>query len=119
MGASDLKETSLRPPSANSLDASTIAHSGTSSVMEKHDAVPREDAPSSTPSIEKETQIEERPESIPNNGVIAAAETAVEESKVQDSAVPQDDDDIEYPKSWKLLLITLALCLSVFCMALV
>jgi hypothetical protein len=34
-------------------------------------------------------------------------------------ASPTDsDEEIEYPKSWKLGLITLALCLSVFCMAL-
>ena len=30
-----------------------------------------------------------------------------------------DDDDFEYPTKWKLAIITLALCLSVFCMALV
>lgn len=29
-----------------------------------------------------------------------------------------DDDDVEYPKAMKLALITIALCLSVFCMAL-
>lgn len=31
----------------------------------------------------------------------------------------ESDSEIEYPKSWKLALISLALCLSVFCMALV
>lgn len=30
-----------------------------------------------------------------------------------------DDDDIEYPTFFKLVLITIALCLAVFCMALV
>jgi hypothetical protein len=30
-----------------------------------------------------------------------------------------EDDNIEYPSSWRLALITIALCLSVFCMALV
>lgn len=30
-----------------------------------------------------------------------------------------DDDDFEYPTKWKLTAITIALCLSVFCMALV
>ena len=29
------------------------------------------------------------------------------------------DDDFEYPTKWKLAAITVALCLSVFCMALV
>jgi hypothetical protein len=30
-----------------------------------------------------------------------------------------DDDDFEYPTKWRLAAITMALCLSVFCMALV
>ncbi|KAF4309844.1 putative mfs transporter protein [Botryosphaeria dothidea] len=33
-------------------------------------------------------------------------------------ATPQPDGEDEYPKSWKLAFITIALCLSVFCMAL-
>lgn len=37
-----------------------------------------------------------------------------------DGPTPQDDeDDFEYPTKWKLAAITVALCLSVFCMALV
>lgn len=37
-----------------------------------------------------------------------------------DGTTPQDDeDDFEYPTKWKLAAITVALCLSVFCMALV
>ncbi|RAR05991.1 MFS general substrate transporter [Stemphylium lycopersici] len=36
-----------------------------------------------------------------------------------DGPTPQDDeDDFEYPTKWKLAAITVALCLSVFCMAL-
>ncbi|KAF2474665.1 MFS general substrate transporter [Lindgomyces ingoldianus] len=30
-----------------------------------------------------------------------------------------EEEDFEYPKAWKLAIITIALCLSVFCMALV
>jgi hypothetical protein len=30
-----------------------------------------------------------------------------------------EDDEQEYPAAWRLGLITIALCLSVFCMALV
>jgi hypothetical protein len=37
----------------------------------------------------------------------------------QGSASGDDDDDFEYPTAWKLAAITTALCLSVFCMALV
>lgn len=37
-------------------------------------------------------------------------------SKVSNS---EEEDDFEYPTKWKLAIITIALCLSVFCMALV
>jgi hypothetical protein len=37
----------------------------------------------------------------------------------QGSASGDDDDDFEYPTAWRLAAITTALCLSVFCMALV
>jgi hypothetical protein len=33
--------------------------------------------------------------------------------------VDEEEDDYDYPKSYKLVLISVALCLSVFCMALV
>ncbi len=35
------------------------------------------------------------------------------------SAAADEDDGVEYPVAWKLGLITIALCLSVFCVALV
>ena len=35
------------------------------------------------------------------------------------SDLEDDDDNFEYPTKWKLTIITIALCLSVFCMALV
>lgn len=42
------------------------------------------------------------------------------EVTVADMAPAADaEDDTEYPASWKLGLITIALCLSVFCVALV
>jgi hypothetical protein len=57
----------------------------------------------------------------------AAAETT-EQISVDDEkaaandaspATPDEDDGVEYPVAWKLGLITIALCLSVFCVALV
>jgi hypothetical protein len=39
--------------------------------------------------------------------------------KVSPENAADDDDDFEYPTKWRLTAITLALCLSVFCMALV
>jgi EmrB/QacA subfamily drug resistance transporter len=38
--------------------------------------------------------------------------------KVSPEGSDDDDDDFEYPTKWRLTAITLALCLSVFCMAL-
>jgi hypothetical protein len=45
--------------------------------------------------------------------------TSKRNSQASASASDEDDDGFEYPKSWKLAAITIALCLSVFCMALV
>ena len=39
--------------------------------------------------------------------------------KRDSKASNSDEEDFEYPTKWKLAIITLALCLSVFCMALV
>jgi hypothetical protein len=45
--------------------------------------------------------------------------TSKRNSQVSASASEEEDKDFEYPKGWKLGAITIALCLSVFCMALV
>ncbi|KAH8634126.1 MFS general substrate transporter [Alternaria alternata] len=46
--------------------------------------------------------------------------TGEKSSRPNSTAEPtlEDDDNFEYPTKWKLTAITLALCLSVFCMAL-
>lgn len=41
------------------------------------------------------------------------------EDAVKRESETDEDDGIEYPAAWKLVLITIALCLSVFCVALV
>ncbi|KAI9663526.1 MAG: MFS sugar transporter [Alyxoria varia] len=43
---------------------------------------------------------------------------AVLEEVKQETAEHEGEDDTEYPSSWKLAIVTLALCLSVLCMAL-
>ena len=55
---------------------------------------------------------------------VDAAQPIVEEktSRPNSTAEPtsdDDDDNFEYPTKWRLTAITVALCLSVFCMALV
>lgn len=49
----------------------------------------------------------------------AEKQPEVNEKRNSKASNSEDDDDFEYPTSWKLAIITLALCLSVFCMALV
>lgn len=57
----------------------------------------------------------------------AAGETSLEkadsgdvtdEKKIKNEE-EEEEEQIEYPAKWRLALITIALCLSVFCMALV
>ncbi|KAF2876553.1 major facilitator superfamily domain-containing protein [Massariosphaeria phaeospora] len=55
------------------------------------------------------------PSAAPSNRHPPAEPRPLDE-KARDSAA--EEADFEYPKSWKLAAITLALCLSVFCMAL-
>jgi hypothetical protein len=47
--------------------------------------------------------------------------TGEKPSRPTSTAEPTEDDEdtFEYPKKWRLTAITVALCLSVFCMALV
>ncbi|KAF2034714.1 MFS general substrate transporter [Setomelanomma holmii] len=54
------------------------------------------------------------------SGIVADEkdESEVKTSKRNSQASASDEDDFEYPTKWKLTAITIALCLSVFCMAL-
>ena len=46
-------------------------------------------------------------------------EPEVNEKRNSKASNSDEEDDFEYPTKWKLAVITTALCLSVFCMALV
>lgn len=48
---------------------------------------------------------------------VAAEHTSKRESTAS-ATEEEDDDDFVYPTGWKVIAITIALCLSVFCMAL-
>lgn len=61
--------------------------------------------PSAAPSVHEKTTEEKEPE--------------VNEKRNSKASSNDEEDDFEYPTKWKLAIITLALCLSVFCMALV
>ena len=83
--------------------------------------------PSHTPSMFGEKSLAEQ--AIPaTTGAVKASDSIIGDEKPDDrssnrnstaSAADDDDDDFEYPKKWKLTAITIGLCLSVFCMALV
>lgn len=58
----------------------------------------------------------------------AAVESALEktdsgdvtdEKRIEIEEEEEEEEQVEYPAKWRLALITIALCLSVFCMALV
>jgi hypothetical protein len=52
----------------------------------------------------------------------AEPKSSLDKEQAKEKVTPEadgDDDDFEYPTKWRLAAITVALCLSVFCMALV
>jgi len=97
---SGINETHLKPSSASMADSDKTA------------------AVSKEPSIVDYEKTTDRALSEPQT----APKTSLskEEAVVnEDDEVPEEDAEHEYPKAWRLAAITIALCLSVFCMALV
>lgn len=58
-------------------------------------------------------------ESVPNGGSQENAQEGEQSGSDDTDAEKKEADDHEYPSGWRLLLITIALCLCVFCTALV
>lgn len=54
----------------------------------------------------------------PEDGANAIESAEKKLDAIEKEEEEENEDDIEYPKAMKLTLITIALCLSVFCMAL-
>lgn len=54
----------------------------------------------------------------PEDGATAIESAEKKLEAIEKEQEEENEDDIEYPKAMKLTLITIALCLSVFCMAL-
>ncbi|ORY16260.1 major facilitator superfamily domain-containing protein [Clohesyomyces aquaticus] len=76
--------------------------------------------PSVFESKEKEERISARP-STSSTRPQATGTEALSTEKAPDhtpEGSTSEEEDFEYPKAWKLTVITIALCLSVFCMAL-
>lgn len=97
------KQQSLRAQSTAGSDT-TVAQSKVPSVLDQKEAG-ESVMPSAAPSM--------REKPVEPQGADERMENA---SQASASA---EEEDFEYPKAWKLAIITLALCLSVFCMALV
>ncbi|KAF2797657.1 MFS general substrate transporter [Melanomma pulvis-pyrius CBS 109.77] len=104
------KET-LRPYSMAGSETTTVAHSVEPSVFEKKEMTPSA-APSSTSVREQsaEPQTADTTEDLDEKTPRAAVEGSMSDEEAE--------ENFEYPKSWKLAIITIALALSVFCMAL-
>ena len=84
-------------------------------------------APSVEPSVFESKEIKEARESVIPSTTASVREksaepedaTAAEKKSTEDGAAEDNEDGFEYPKAWRLAFISVALCLSVFCMALV
>lgn len=101
------------------MDASTEASSVDTS-LEKREAAMLQGTSEEPPHTEKREDV--APVTAETETQQPTSEKAVHEisdEPTKQPAVDDEDDNIEYPSSWRLALITVALCLSVFCMALV
>lgn len=101
---SDTNNQTLRP--ASMTDSERTAARSVGDLEKKDMGVGESGLPSAAASVHEPSTEEKEPEVNEKRN-----------SKASNSG--DDDDDFEYPTKWKLAIITLALCLSVFCMALV
>jgi hypothetical protein len=117
---SDLNKDTLRPISMADSEK-TATQSVEPSVFDTKE--PQSSMPSNTPSVRDDKSAEPEANAALskeiNETTKETQETTAEQSSQKSASNEDDDDDFEYPKAWKLAIITLALCLSVFCMALV
>lgn len=105
---SDHNNNRLRPTSMADSEK-TAAQSVPPSVVDTKDPL-ESTRPSRSPSVHKKSAELQGAQGTNNYGDDKLA--------TSDASTPLEDD-YEYPSGWKLAAITTALCLSVFCMALV
>lgn len=83
---------------------------------------PRDAESTSTNAVATE-QVSEKPAALANvegdGDDVTATKEGGDAASTTDTKTESQEDDTEYPAAWRLGLITIALCLSVFCMALV
>lgn len=105
----------LRPSGASVADSEkTAAVSKTPSVVMDYDKADTA-APSTANSARAPSAEHADPQTAQRNS------HSKEDGHVDevDAGIEVEDPEHEYPKAWRLAVITIALCLSVFCMALV
>jgi hypothetical protein len=100
---SETNNQTLRPVSM--ADSEKTAARSVGDLEKKEMGVGESRLPSATPSVQEQLTDEKEPQ--------------VNEKRNSKASNSDDEDDFEYPTKWKLTIITIALCLSVFCMALV
>jgi len=110
-----------RPDSNKSMagdSQTTVAAAQQPSVLDPkdgYDTTAPSELPSATPSVHSASKEKEA-------GVMETSEVTKEKEEVPadgEASSASEEDETDYPKAWKLAAITIALCLSVFCMALV
>jgi hypothetical protein len=106
--ASSVDTTSLEKREAALVDKATLEQ-----IHGKKDASTMETRETNTQSPLTISRINEKSEENPEQ-----AETN-DEQKAERFIADAEDGDIEYPKAWRLALITIGLSLAIFCMALV
>lgn len=109
--------TKLRPSSKASSDK-TMAQSVDPSVHDTKLATETMPSPATSIRHKSAEDLGEKPaKDVDLEEVDKGATEKVSDGTSQEAST--EEDDFVYPKAWTLAAITLALCLSVFCMALV
>ncbi|KAJ5787776.1 Major facilitator superfamily domain general substrate transporter [Penicillium paradoxum] len=135
----DGSEVQIEPKTEDKLDKNDISYNNTysqsggqistlSSIEETSFVDEPPGSPTSKNDTEKEPASRDSPTPVQNEEVNEDSEDVVpsaaldteptQEEKEEDSDTETPKDEEEYPNAWRLTLITIALCLCVFCVAL-
>jgi len=104
--------TTLEVPRSESDDATPVA-SGPASITDKEKTEP---AQVTVDPAESRSQSRSQDLAAPVDEGLNATEEKID-AVAKEQTDEDEDDGVEYPQAMKLVLITIALCLSVFCMA--
>jgi len=103
----------LRPISVADSETTTVAN------VDAKDVDTKDMAASAAPSSLREPSAEPEPERAVPVAATDLPEKTPDEAAVATTSDEDDEANFEYPKAFRLVIVTVALALSVFCMALV